>query len=338
MSPPNDRGITGLRGYASLMVLGYHIGEALAIPSGLWLFLGWGYSGVDLFFVVSGYLLTLKFLRGDYQIAGRFSKTRYYLRRVFRIWPLYWVALPLFILLVQYPATPLDLFFGQDYLRATFAYAPPWTLCVEELFYAVLPLWALAYRSRHWPALTLALFGVSLAWRFYATAPSSDLFLMAQFPSYAFSYGLGSAAARGLRLRMPKIAAWGLALGALPLFVVWQNTFVQPTLAAAVFFVVLTELKGSAIFAGKIGQAVGRLTYPVYLFGLPIQRGLQTTSAASWVWAPLTVALTLGTAYAAARWLERPCIEVGRRIERRLISGRTKDSSQSPPVPSASDP
>ena len=313
----SEPGVQGLRGIASLMVLAYHISIAASVPLGLWLF-GWGYTGVDLFFVLSGYLLTRKFIRGDYSRGGRFTPGPYYLRRVARIWPLYYLTLPLFLVVLAAPPTWLDLVFGQDYLQSTFAFVPTWTLCIEEAFYLVLPLWAFAYRSRWWPHLTAALGVMSVVWGIYATWSGPDYYLTAQLPSYAFTFGMGAAAARGFELRVPFWAAIGAVVVSAPCLVLLQNSAVQPAWAAALFYLVLVNTRSSAVLANPTIAFLGRIAYPVYLLGLPTEILSRWVTPDPWLWVPLTIGGTIGGAWILSVTVEAPLIRWGRRLEARL--------------------
>jgi peptidoglycan/LPS O-acetylase OafA/YrhL len=115
---------------------------------------GWaselGWVGVDLFFVLSGYLITDQLLAG--LVAGqRLSLAAFYIRRALRTWPVFWVVLAAYFL---WPAalggrTPPPLWrflsFTQNLgLQPGTAFSHAWSLCVEEQFYAVLPLVLLA--------------------------------------------------------------------------------------------------------------------------------------------------------------------------------------------------
>ncbi len=115
-----------------------------------------GWMGVDLFFVLSGYLIGSQLFK-EYA-AGRKPEMRYfYLRRAFRIVPVFWlVAFIYFFFPVLREAPGIQplwqfLSFTENFLidyqhHATFSHA--WSLCVEEHFYLVLPLlaWGLMRR------------------------------------------------------------------------------------------------------------------------------------------------------------------------------------------------
>lgn len=152
--------LDGLRGIAILMVIEthYHILAFLVTGIGLpqlvpLLLLGW--SGVDLFFVLSGFLLGGILL--DNKGASNYFRV-FYTRRVCRIFPLYFlVVIPLLIIPPPLGLGLVGSFFGESlpswtYLTYTqnFAMAeegrlgtawlaPTWSLAVEEQFYLILP-------------------------------------------------------------------------------------------------------------------------------------------------------------------------------------------------------
>lgn len=112
--------LDGLRGLAILLVLIWHYGLAvLKIPIGLFagpliLILNLAWSGVDLFFVLSGFLIGGILL--DNREAPYYFKA-FYTRRIFRIFPLYFMWLAIFALVVllalpSAPATPAAWLWG----------------------------------------------------------------------------------------------------------------------------------------------------------------------------------------------------------------------------------
>jgi len=153
--------IEALRGLGALMVMMAHYRGAIGlndpISGGCWL-------GVDLFFVVSGYVF------GRHLSEGVGPLPAYGLRRMARIFPLYWVALWLYASASPhgYTALPVHAFMlhTASSLALAQTYNPAfWSLPVEICFYAVLPLWAwlahgLSKRTRHALWITL---GASLA-------------------------------------------------------------------------------------------------------------------------------------------------------------------------------
>ncbi len=122
-----------------------------------WLWLSrYGWMGVDLFFVLSGFLIGAQVLK-PLADGGRFSFRDFYTRRAFRILPAFFAVLALYLLWPDFRETPgmepwwkfVGFFMNLsiDYTnRAAFSHA--WSLCVEEHFYLAFPLLALALLRR----------------------------------------------------------------------------------------------------------------------------------------------------------------------------------------------
>jgi peptidoglycan/LPS O-acetylase OafA/YrhL len=130
-----------LRGVAILMVMANHLPYAA---------IKWGWIGVDLFFVLSGFLIS-GLLYNDIKTQGRIRLGRFYFRRGMKIYPSFWAMIG-FVVLVS-PAIrnggPVanELLFLQSYAPRIFGHT--WSLAVEEHFYILIPLFLalLAYRK-----------------------------------------------------------------------------------------------------------------------------------------------------------------------------------------------
>ena len=136
-----------LRAIAILWVLLFH-GLVAGIYSPVTLVARWGWMGVDLFFVLSGYLIGSQLLKSCVQ-GAKPAIGRFYLRRAFRILPAYLVVGAFYFALPFFRETrdiePLWQFltFTEnlliDYAHDK-AFSHVWSLCVEEHFYLVFPL------------------------------------------------------------------------------------------------------------------------------------------------------------------------------------------------------
>ncbi len=169
-APPRAVGPDVLRAAAILLVMLQHLPKAAAAD---WLILikPYGWLGVDVFFVLSGYLIGGQLMRtvarGESLDLGRFWASR-----AFRILPAYLVMLTLYFALPAFVTDgegiqPLWRFLtftmnlGLDYTQAG-NFSSAWSLCVEEWFYLTLPLLVLALRlpalrkAGPWPSLALA--------------------------------------------------------------------------------------------------------------------------------------------------------------------------------------
>jgi len=214
--------LTGLRGVAALFVFIFHynsfnpgirldlsipvIGSILQFP------LGFGFSGVDLFFVLSGFLLSLPFARAALTQSINRSLKHYYTRRFLRVFPAYYAQFFIILLVGAWFVTWRDIN-GMSLLAHFFMFfnigwnpVRPmvgiwWTLPVELAFYLVLPLFALFLRPGRWVFLLLLCFPLSMAYRYWAaslldTVSAQGIFLYAsQLPGSLPEFLLGASAA-----------------------------------------------------------------------------------------------------------------------------------------------
>ncbi|MFD6568266.1 acyltransferase family protein [Micromonospora profundi] len=131
--------LDGLRAVAAVMVFAFHFGG----PSWAWLT---GWIGVHLFFVLSGFLITTLLLREEHRF-GRVSLRAFYLRRFFRIMPVYLLVLLLTWALAQLNGTAdaverslaYYLLLLNDFLPANAPYLHSWTIGIEQKFYLIWP-------------------------------------------------------------------------------------------------------------------------------------------------------------------------------------------------------
>jgi peptidoglycan/LPS O-acetylase OafA/YrhL len=170
--------LDGVRAVACLSVISYHVHYFLAHDYDLNALLGKfataiglaGWSGVTLFFVLSGFLLFQPFAKALLFEKPWPSMRTFYLRRALRILPGYYVALLVLIALTQpaylqldhWKETLLFLIFFMDATPATYQQinGPFWTLAVEWQFYLLLPLLALGFAA-------LVKRGTSPRWRWW---------------------------------------------------------------------------------------------------------------------------------------------------------------------------
>ncbi|HTS79095.1 MAG TPA: acyltransferase [Myxococcaceae bacterium] len=155
--------LDALRTAAIVLVIGNHLAVAGSelVPSGVWSFtlFRYGWTGVDLFFVLSGFLIGRQ-LQRELQRSGALDVPRFLLRRGLRIWPLYfaWVAF-LALALGKWQGIGPDLAFLSNYRQGRVSGG--WSLSTEEQFYLVVPLLLLAVqrlfgpRGQAWAPLAL---------------------------------------------------------------------------------------------------------------------------------------------------------------------------------------
>lgn len=166
--------LDGLRAFAVLAVFAFHLEDLLtAIPSVRWLALR-GWYGVDVFFTLSGFLITWLMLRERAQ-RGHIAVGRFYARRVLRLWPAYllvifattgvlWIAGTAEVRGRGIVALPFLLTYTSNFAAAAGVIFPltlhSWSLAVEEQYYVVYPL---LVRSLTTERLALVLAGLVVA-------------------------------------------------------------------------------------------------------------------------------------------------------------------------------
>ena len=228
--------IEGLRAVAVLLILLYHAG----VPG-----LSGGYVGVDVFFVISGFLIT-SLLARELDETSRLDLAQFYARRVRRILPAAFLVLGATLLGCAVFLSPVGLWHAAPDIAAAAAYVPNvllafaktdyfhparvspvihyWSLGVEEQFYVVWPavLW-LAHRLASGARSRLTWFVVALV----ASSLVLSVLGTSRYPTFAFyllptrAWELGAGAllalaggrARGASLRTVNVAgALGIAM------------------------------------------------------------------------------------------------------------------------------
>jgi peptidoglycan/LPS O-acetylase OafA/YrhL len=142
-APTRRRALDFLRALAVLLVLFRHAPEAGALANGLSdaLVVG-GWIGVDLFFVLSGYLVS-SLIWQEIDRTGHFDAWRFLIRRGLKIYPAFYVMLFISILIflirpgsVNLKSVSAEIFFVQNYFPGLWNHT--WSLAVEEHFYLLL--------------------------------------------------------------------------------------------------------------------------------------------------------------------------------------------------------
>jgi peptidoglycan/LPS O-acetylase OafA/YrhL len=334
--------LDGIRAAAALAVVAYHLDPVT---------FAWGRTGVDLFFVLSGYLITQILLRhrGTSGLLGAF-----YARRGLRIWPIYYLALLACVVLngrLERPF-PMDgliyhLTFTQNVQHYWSGPVPPftpallhtWTLALEEQFYLAWPaLVALAGRRRL-AALAVAVAALAVWARARGFAVT---ILITRCDGFALG-GLLAALLddRGRLERHPGRSRWAFAAVAAAALVVctaWERRLLPAwdplkSLMANLFFAGVVGL--IACDAGRPWLAplrdrrlcyLGRISYGIYLYHLIVivfalefrrQAGLPRGPALDLAMVAATLAL------AAASWelVERPLLRLKDRFPYREETG-----------------
>jgi peptidoglycan/LPS O-acetylase OafA/YrhL len=333
--------LDGIRAICVAAVIYFHLPETK--PS--WVV---GELGVDVFFVLSGFLITTLLLR-EHQKFGSISLKGFYVRRAFRILPVYLGVLLLYVPVIRLShdwqrwkefliALPYFLTFTQEYRpdAAGNLYGQTWSLGCEEKFYLVWPLFALillSMRRRRWMALTAAGMAVLLM-----PPPTARA-----YGALLFGAVLGVLLDRTCRnrfqlefFRIPTWVACLLVALTYALHITGHLSFLG--FSAAVTLLVGTLVLRQSILRRLLGMRwmviLGQRSYAMYLLhALALAatvKVLQRLHLDTWYIALLS---TFAASYLGAvvlyHLVEKPCMEYGRAISRRL---REKLSSKPVPV------
>ena len=309
--------LDGLRGVAVLLVLAVH---ATGFPPG-------GHLGVDLFFVLSGFLITTLLLeeRAD---TGRLSLRDFYGRRARRLLP------ALVLLLAAY--LTIDAAKGHDGLKTValaglylgnavqaFSQVNPlahsglehlWSLAAEEQFYLLWPLLLLLIARSRQPLRNLGMvLGALVLWRYLLFTGGASHHRLYNGPdTHADGLAIGAALAF-LRERNPAFtvsrtiatAGLGICVGALllrhatPAWDAYGLPFAE-TACAVVLIAGLTLPAWKTALSWGVLVWFGRISYSLYLWHYMLMW------AFDWRLRPLAAALAVAVAYVSTRWIEEP--------------------------------
>ena len=155
--------LDGMRAVAVYLVVAFHAG--LSAFSG-------GFIGVDVFFVLSGYLVTQLLLR-DFRAAGRIDFRRFYSRRFRRLLPAAFVVLLVTAAVYAAVAAPADVLNAVGGFRAAFLYVANWHFISQSNDYfaanvntnPVVHFWSLAVEEQFYLCWPIVLTGVFVAAR-----------------------------------------------------------------------------------------------------------------------------------------------------------------------------
>jgi peptidoglycan/LPS O-acetylase OafA/YrhL len=254
------RDVEGLRAVAIGLVVLFDAGA-----SGF----GGGYVGADVFFAISGYLITSRLLR-ESDATGRISLIDFYGRRIRRLLPAAALVVVAVLVTSQHRRSPSPL-------------AHLWSLAVEVEFYLVWPaalvlLLTLSRRSGLQHALPFSLgcvVGGSLAW----SALHAGVWSYHSPVSRAWELGAGAllALAGNERHRIPYRLAGGLSWLGLAMILasalVFRPSTPFPGIAALVPVlgaVLVLAGRGEGLLGMPPMQWLGRISYPLYLWHWPV--------------------------------------------------------------------
>lgn len=346
MGTSHFKGLDGLRALSVIAVIWHHVSGPHEIG-----FLNHGNRGVDLFFAISGFLVTTLLLR-EQRATGSISLRDFYIRRTLRIFPLYYAVLALYAVLVlaTMHGAPKGAQFW-EHLPAFATYTSNWFIDFNQaasgiIFYFA---WSLATEEQFylfWPPLLVALLaGGRRPWR--AAAVVVTLVAMRVLASEGVATGFPVTMVASLAPPILFGALLALLLDHPPTFAVLApglgHPLAPPALALGVLLLlelnapgIVTSMPMALLVASvclrqdsvlhPLLQArpvvfVGTTSYGIYLMHMLAANAVRKVvgqQAGLTVFLG-TVVLVLLMAAASHRWFERPIL----RLKARFTRGKT---------------
>lgn len=324
--------INGLRAWAVIAVLLFHF-SLIGLPG--------GFAGVDVFFVISGYLMTA-IIVGNYE-KGHFSIWKFYMARVRRILPVllvviavllafgwFWLPTPDYQLLGAQSVSAASFQSNIYYWRSTGYFDVPteekwllhtWSLAVEAQFYLLYPIFiALVWHFKpSLKAITLGLLLlllVSLALNLYVSSyrPAAAFYLL---PMRGWELAAGGLvfliAKQGWVANSVKKQGYWLGWGLIIVSFLFINKYVTwpsywalfPVLGASL--IILGQRENDPLTYHTIAQWLGDRSYSLYLWHWPLVVALYFSGLQNeWSWVMGALALSILFAHLSYQFIEIP--------------------------------
>ena len=330
--------LDGLRAFSIGLVFLGHLLDTVGYPeNSLTRFSGsFAYSGVRIFFVISGFLITSLLLQ-EREKTGHIDLKSFYLRRTFRIFPAAFAYIAFAVVLqvlIHDPIQPKYLALAVTY-TSCYSFGGPqvlghlWSLSVEEQFYLL------------WPVALVGFFGIRkrTCWAVMILSPLARLIyarhspelVNGAFPAVADSLAAGCLLAL-YRPELKRLPTWvygtpfTLVVTAAALASKLLNNFtpliwgIIPLLIALAIHI-LVERK-DWILNNPLVIYIGTLSYSLYLFQQPFLK--HAPSPHAWAHFPLNVVLSIFAGIVCHYLVEQPVLRWGKVF----IAGRSKKPSQ----------
>jgi peptidoglycan/LPS O-acetylase OafA/YrhL len=337
--------LDGLRTLALFLVIAGHVRTTLPIRTYFS-----GGLGVGIFFVLSGFLITILLLREE-SSTNQISLGSFYIRRAFRILPPYLLTLATYLAVATLPTQhdlktkflnglPYFLTLRNEYIPTALpvAFTHSWSLSVEEKFYFIWPLLffvLLRNLKSRWAVLPITLAPLLLSTR-------------TSLPIAYFSLLTGCCIAIALHALRDNQEAVQAAVQRIPaslVYLIWALSYLASLraefrvsfilcTAAVLPLLLLRQTWLSQALGANACTWVGKRTYSMYLFHafcLTAVEGKLSPTTVTRYFAVVTIAFLLSLAVASVVYvaLERPAISWGRKLARayaaRSIKAQTSE-------------
>jgi peptidoglycan/LPS O-acetylase OafA/YrhL len=328
-----------------------------AIPGGIWV----GRSGVDMFFLLSGYLITGGLIRSE---PGKGYFSNFYARRVLRIFPAYYLNILLAVIFMGAAALPMvpwavvflsNFGYSSSSVGTLGPLAHLWSLAVEEQFYLLWPLLLFFVRSVKMRWILIGVIIVAAPFiRLWLTETVNWASAYSMLPARADGLALGAAIALaqqqwGTQLfqahrRLLTVAAGVMALvflGANWAFAFPTTLHMTITLSASVIFFGCVLAATIAWSGTRVATAMsfrpivylGQISYGIYLIHRWLIPYLQQFIAETWLVVIVAAVGSVGLAMLSFHLIETPINRWGKG----LLSRRSRLAEPSEPPADPAD-
>ena len=334
-------GLDGLRAIAILLVIGVHISHRL-FPG--------GHIGVDIFFVLSGFLITGTLI-ADFQRSSSITVTRFYLRRAARLMPAL-LALVIIVTAFEMATSFRPVPIAQESLAAALYYmnflrtvdpsfdagylGHTWSLAIEQQFYLIWPLIILlTYRFQfaRRRTIVLTISGVWALWAAYlylSGAPWRHYYFAFDARIFQILAGCSLAVLKDSRWLSRWRQAWPLAALIVLAATLWPDTGVSAwegwrafaaTFASAGLILEITSRQTgvlSRLMSTPALVYIGKISYSLYLWHYPVLLVVRDliNQQSCWYYPVIIGSMLLATAMASLSYhlIETQFLKLKRRI------------------------
>ena len=318
--------VQALRGCAALLVAFGHGARPGSAPNQILALVSWfAYAGVDIFFVISGFIVSEAASRAASEAPRIRASMNFVVRRIFRIFPLYWIVLAVAVGLggwihiapAGWPTSSAIAMISLTTMWIT-PLSSAWSLAFEAYFYAALAvIILLAGRRVHFGILVWLI--LQTAWMSFG--PSNAWSVGSNELVYEFAFGWLVAL---LQTRGNNKTAWLAAIGALVLWVcgAWLTAhrgLLVPRprvetfgVASMLLLYALLKLEASGWTAPKVLRRLGDVSYSIYLWHMIILGTMYTLFPVNGRTFAAAMALLVGWSFISYALIEKTGISVGK--------------------------
>jgi peptidoglycan/LPS O-acetylase OafA/YrhL len=320
--------LDGLRAFAILLVIGCHCLPGRILAGGL--------IGVDVFFVLSGFLISSILLRELHE-TGDISLSNFYWRRSLRLFPALSVLIAFELIRAAFSPHRSEILeatlVGAAYLQNwnnVFAFAPgdymghTWSLATEEQFYILWPLaLPLVFKRKPlaWIAAAIGAMVVAreLAYHFGFTRQALDFSLGLRPVGLLIGCALAFLPIRSWRL--PNVSGPILFAALMSIALIGERVYVSaPLIASLLTAGLIVYLQRSSALASALSWPpfvyVGKISYGLFLYHLPIFYLGETFKPATpfHLYAAGLICLTFAAAALSYEFVEKPFLRLKDRL------------------------